>query len=101
MNNRLREISILSPDLPSIKFSLLVSLFDDTFDVYAACTNRSFWQICYEDSAPFRETNHEPEAWVQFRPDWELWGFKNTWNLFGINHQSNGRGGDLSCFYNA
>ena len=84
----------------SIKFPLLVNLFDDTFDIYGAYTNRSFWQIYSEESSPFRETNHEPEAWVQFHPGWELWGFKNTWNSFGVNHQSNGRGGDLSRSWN-
>ena len=84
----------------SIKFPLLVNLWDDTFDIYAAYTNRSFWQIYYEDSAPFRETNHEPEAWVQFHPGWEFLGFTNTWNSFGINHQSNGRGGTLSRSWN-
>lgn len=84
----------------SIKFPLLVNLMDDTFDIYGAYTNRSFWQIYDPDSAPFRETNHEPEAWVQFHPNWEFLGFKNTWNSFGINHQSNGRGGDLSRSWN-
>jgi len=84
----------------SIKFPLLVKLFDDTFDIYGAYTNRSFWQIYSEESSPFRETNHEPEAWVQFHPGWELWGFRNTWNSFGVNHQSNGRGGDLSRSWN-
>jgi len=84
----------------SIKFPLLVNLFNDTFDIYGAYTNRSFWQIYSEDSSPFRETNHEPEAWVQFHPGWELWGFRNTWNSFGLNHQSNGRGGDLSRSWN-
>jgi phospholipase A1 len=84
----------------SVKFPLLVNLFDNTFDIYAAYTNRSFWQIYYEDSAPFRETNHEPEMWVQFNPNWEIFGVKNTWNSFGINHQSNGRGGGLSRSWN-
>lgn len=84
----------------SIKFPLLVNLMDNTFDIYAAYTNRSFWQVYDDDSEPFRETNHEPEAWVQFHPDWDFLGFKNTWNSFGINHQSNGRGGDLSRSWN-
>lgn len=84
----------------SMKFPLLVNLMNDTFDIYAAYTNRSFWQIYDSDSAPFRETNHEPEIWVQFHPNWELWGFKNTWNSFGANHQSNGRAGDLSRSWN-
>ena len=29
----------------SIKFPLLVNLFNDTMDIYAAYTNRSFWQV--------------------------------------------------------
>lgn len=85
----------------SIKFPLFVSLFNDTMDIYAAYTNRSFWQVYNKDiSSPFRETNHEPEAWVQFHPGWEFLGFKNTWNSFGFNHQSNGQGGVLSRSWN-
>ncbi len=84
----------------SVKFPLLVNIFNQTLDIYAAYTNRSFWQIYYDDSAPFRETNHEPEIWIQFHPNWELFGFKNTWNSFGFNHQSNGRGGILSRSWN-
>ncbi len=85
----------------SIKFPLLVNLFDDTMDIYGAYTNRSFWQVYNsEQSAPFRETNHEPEIWVQFHPGWELFGFRNTWNSFGVVHQSNGRGGILSRSWN-
>jgi len=84
----------------SIKFPLAVNLFD-TVDIYGAYTNRSFWQVYSSDiSAPFRETNHEPEGWVQFNPKWELFGFTNTANMFGIVHQSNGRGGVLSRSWN-
>jgi phospholipase A1 len=80
----------------SAKFPLAVNLFN-TMDIYAAYTNHSFWLVYNsEDSSPFRETNHEPEAWVQFNPQWELWGFTNPSNIFGIVHQSNGRGGELS-----
>ena len=84
----------------SIKVPLGVDLFN-TFDVYAAYTNRSFWQLYNSDrSAPFRETNHEPEAWVQFTPGWEILGFRNSVNSFGFVHQSNGRGGVLSRSWN-
>ncbi len=84
----------------SIKVPLGVNLFN-TFDVYAAYTNRSFWQLYNSDiSAPFRETNHEPEIWVQFTPGWEIFGFRNSANSFGYVHQSNGRGGVLSRSWN-
>lgn len=84
----------------SIKVPLGVNLFN-TFDVYAAYTNRSFWQLYNSDiSAPFRETNHEPEVWVQFTPGWEILGFRNSANSFGYVHQSNGRGGVLSRSWN-
>lgn len=79
----------------SMKFPLAVNLFN-TVDLYAAYTNRSFWQLFNESSAPFRETNHEPEAWLQFNNDWEILGFKNRANQIGFVHQSNGRGGELS-----
>ncbi len=85
----------------SIKFPLLVDLLNNTFDIYAAYTNRSFWQVYNtSESSPFRETNHEPEAWVQFHPNWEFLGFTNVWNSFGVVHQSNGRGGELSRSWN-
>ena len=84
----------------SIKVPLWVNLFN-TVDVYGAYTNRSFWQLYNSDlSAPFRETNHEPEAWVQFTPGWEIFGFRNVANSFGFVHQSNGRGGVLSRSWN-
>lgn len=84
----------------SLKTPLGVNVFN-TFDLYAAYTNRSFWQVYNPDiSSPFRETNHEPEAWVQFTPGWDVFGFKNSANAFGIVHQSNGRGGVLSRSWN-
>jgi phospholipase A1 len=84
----------------SIKTPLALNLFD-TFDIYAAYTNRSFWQVYNKDSSsPFRETNHEPEVWAQFNPNWEFLGFRNTANTVGIVHQSNGNGGLLSRSWN-
>jgi len=84
----------------SIKTPLAIGLFD-TFDLYAAYTNRSFWQVYNSDiSRPFRETNHEPEIWAQFQPNWEFLGFRNSANSVGLVHQSNGRGGELSRSWN-
>jgi len=84
----------------SLKIPLGINLFN-TFDVYAAYTNRSFWHVYNSEiSSPFRETNHEPEAWVQFTPGWDIFGFRNLANTLGIAHQSNGRGGVLSRSWN-
>jgi phospholipase A1 len=84
----------------SLKVPLGLDVFN-TFDVYAAYTNRSFWQVYNKDnSSPFRETNHEPEAWLQFTPGWDILGFKNVANAVGIVHQSNGRAGVLSRSWN-
>lgn len=83
----------------SVKVPLAVNIFN-MMDIYGAYTNHSFWQLYNDNSAPFRETNHEPEGWLQFNTDWEFFGFKNTANIFGIVHQSNGRGGVLSRSWN-
>ncbi len=85
----------------SIKFPLLVDLFNDTMDIYAAYTQRAFWQVYHSSgSAQFRENNYEPEVWVQFTPDWKLFGFRNASNSIGLVHQSNGRGGTLERSWN-
>ncbi|MGI6657523.1 MAG: phospholipase A [Desulfobulbus sp.] len=85
----------------SIKTPLAVDLFNTDLDIYAAYTNRSFWQVYNRDeSSPFRETNHEPELWMQFNPRFELFGIVNTSNSLGINHQSNGQSGELSRSWN-
>ncbi|MDD2463768.1 MAG: phospholipase A [Desulfobulbus sp.] len=85
----------------SIKTPLVLGVFGDSTDIYAAYTNHSFWQVYnHEISAPFRETNHEPEMWIEFKPSWELFGIVNTTNSFGINHQSNGQSSVLSRSWN-
>jgi|GEM_PF-4932050 len=46
----------------SFKVPVAKKVIYDSVDIYAAYTNRSFWQAFdQKDSIPFRETNHEPE----------------------------------------
>jgi phospholipase A1 len=81
----------------SLKVPLALDIFGGHMDIYGAYTNRSFWQMYNRDySEPFRETNHEPEVWLQFDNDWQVLGFTNAVNTVGWVHQSNGRGGVLS-----
>lgn len=85
----------------SFKFPLAVDLFGGRADIYGAYSNRSFWQVYLQDeSAPFRETNHEPEIWMQFPNRWSFWGVTNTENRVGLVHQSNGQGDPLSRSWN-
>ena len=85
----------------SLKFLLVDNLFGNNGDIYAAYTNRSFWQAFNRDiSSPFRETNHEPEAWIRFDTDWKLLGLTNRAVSLGVSHQSNGRSGPLSRSWN-
>jgi phospholipase A1 len=70
---------------------------DRRFGVWAAYTQRSQWQVYNSDlSAPFRETNYEPEVFVTYNPALSFAGF--DWRLLnvGYNHQSNGRSDPIS-----
>ncbi len=86
----------------SLKFPVLENLLGrQGLDIYAAYTNRSFWQLYDQDnSAPFRETNHEPELWLSMNTDWQYRGFRNRALRLGFSHQSNGLSGDLSRSWN-
>lgn len=85
----------------SFKFPVVKSIFGKNGDLYAAYTNRSFWQMYNsKESAPFRETNHQPELWLRFYSGREFWGFRNLANDIGIVHQSNGRSGSISRSWN-
>lgn len=85
----------------SVKTPLANNIFDRNMDVFAAYTVRSFWQVYQKDiSSPFRETNHQPEVWLQLHPNYELFGFQNSITALGVAHQSNGRSGGLSRSWN-
>lgn len=85
----------------SIKTPLATSLFDNDLDLYAGYTARSFWQVYHTDiSSPFRETNHEPEIWLQTHPGQDIFGLELTTSIIGLSHQSNGQSRNLSRSWN-
>jgi phospholipase A1 len=85
----------------SLKLPVVRGLFNNRADAFIAYTNRSFWQMFNNDNSQvFRDSNHEPEAWLSFANDTELFGFKNSLINVGFNHQSNGQSGELSRSWN-
>ena len=85
------------------QISLAKPLFYDIFglreSLVAAYTQTSWWQIT-RTSAPFRETNYQPEIFLNFAsPKYlEQIGVKNL--KFGLLHESNGRDGTNSRSWN-
>jgi phospholipase A1 len=85
----------------SFRFMLWEELFKKDIDFYFAYTQLALWQLYNKDiSSPFRDTNYEPELFLWFDKDWKIFGFKNTVNLLGFVHQSNGRSEPLSRSWN-
>jgi len=76
----------------SIKAPIAEDLLTDEDAVFFGFTVRSFWQAYNSDiSAPFRETNYEPEVfWVTPVP-WNVLGGDAAFVELGLSHQSNGR----------
>ena len=85
----------------SIKAPLWRNIFGSDIDGYFAYTAQSWWQLFNDDiSAPFRETNYEPELFVRSLTEHKiLGGTLAGWSL-GFNHQSNGRAEPLSRSWN-
>ena len=85
----------------SLKTTLLTDLWRDS-TVSVAYTQQSYWQLYADEelSAPFRETNHEPEIMWQIPIDFEVLGFQARLASFAFNHQSNGRSRPLSRSWN-
>lgn len=69
-------------------------------DVWAAYTQQSWWQLYAQESAPFRETNYEPEIMLRWDTHMTGLGYTVRAITFGFNHESNGRSGDFSRSWN-
>jgi len=85
----------------SLKLPLTEGLFNENDAVFAAFTLRAFWQVYNKEiSAPFRETNYEPEVfWISPVP-WTIFGGDATLVSLGLSHQSNGRSQPYSRSWN-
>lgn len=85
----------------SFKAKIWQDVFGADMDLWVAYTQRSFWQLYdFEDSSPFRETDYEPEALLNFRTRFSLLGLKVRFIQVGVNHQSNGQSEPLSRSWN-
>jgi len=86
----------------SFKHEVYGNLFGSGLDMWFAYTQQSFWQLYNtENSSPFRESNYEPEAWLERKllyVDYRGWRLDKL--AIGINHQSNGRSGEFSRSWN-
>jgi phospholipase A1 len=85
----------------SIKFSLAETLLTRRDRVYFGFSALAFWQAYNRNvSAPFRETDYEPELFWTTPLDWGPLALDAGILTLGVSHQSNGRGGDLSRSWN-
>ena len=85
----------------SFKIPLLTGIFDEQTTLWFGYTQQSFWQVYnQEDSAPFRETNYEPEIFFRQRLDWNVGPGTLNGVTLGFNHESNGQSEPRSRSWN-
>lgn len=85
----------------SLKTKIVPSMWRGS-SLWGAYTQLSFWQMYAEEeaSAPFRETNHEPEIFWQLPINYRVMGIDTRFLTLAFNHQSNGRAEPLSRSWN-
>lgn len=85
----------------SLKYLAAQDLIFRDLDLQFAFTATSWWQAYNgEISAPFRETNYEPELILNYHHSWSFLGLPVEQTSLSFNHQSNGQAGQLSRSWN-
>lgn len=76
----------------SLGLPIYRGIFGENSVLAAAYTQQSWWQSLNSgESAPFRETNYQPQIFVGFLTNYQLLGWQVQDLEFGFAHQSNGR----------
>ncbi len=85
----------------SLKFPIVYDVVGRNTSLWLGYTQLSYWQA-YNDtiSAPFRDTNYEPELFITTQPKSEFLGIKPEYVSYGVVHESNGQSGALSRSWN-
>jgi len=109
LTNIAGEVASDTPDLDDIEvkfqLSFKMNLWDEIVgensQLVAAYTQKSFWQMYNSDfSSVFRETNYEPEIFINKQLDFDVLGFNLSHASLGVVHQSNGRSSLFSRSWN-
>jgi phospholipase A1 len=82
----------------SLKLYLGTGLLGLNESYYIAYSHQAFWQI-YSESSPFRETNYNPEGFIEF-PIFDKTSYLNMKSIkLGLAHTSNGQGSNTDVVY--
>ncbi|STV85170.1 phospholipase A1 [Klebsiella pneumoniae] len=85
----------------SLAFPLWRGILGDNSLLGASYTQKSWWQLSNsKESAPFRETNYEPQLFLGFATDYQFAGWTLRDIEMGYNHDSNGRSDPTSRSWN-
>lgn len=85
----------------SLKFPVAYDVVGRNSSLWFAYTQQAYWQAYNSTiSAPFRDTNHEPEAFIVTKPKHGFLGIKPNYISYGLVHQSNGQSNELSRSWN-
>lgn len=85
----------------SFKVPLLTGMLNDRTTLWFGYTQKSFWQVYNtDDSAPFRETNYEPEVFLRYAANFDFGPGTLNGVTIGFNHESNGQSEPRSRSWN-